>query len=882
MKYSAMRFALVATTALTIAAPAFAQDSSDQTESREQAGSSNDIIVTARRSEERLQDVPISITVFSQAQLANRNVVSAADLATYTPSLSANTNFGGQNSTYAIRGFVQENGTAPSVGVYFADVVAPRAASNGLPAGDGAGPGSFFDLQNVQVLKGPQGTLFGRNTTGGAVLLVPQKPTDQLEGYVQGSYGNYDMIRGQAVLNLPLSDTFRVRLGVDRMKRDGYLHNTSGVGPKDFNDVNYIAARLSVVGDLTPDLENYTIFSYSRSNTHGDFNKLVAADPAFNLGSFAGEQLDPANPLYQGGGFYDAAQDLPTPKSKLEVWQVINTTTWKASDSLTVKNIISYGQLNDFYNNPIFGTAFQSPAIAPLGLPAFRFGFASSQVLPGYETANESTFTEELQFQGTSGDHLTWQAGAYFESVRPLGLVGSKSPVIQSCADRAAVINSQCYDILGFLGAINGGGPNTHAGAINLTAGKTSFRNVGLYAQATYKLSDLFKVTGGFRYTWDRENNTSTQTTTITGYPVDLATFQPIPAGPLFTGCTYPDAAIQDPNANGGCTRQFVQKSNKPTWLIDFDFTPSQDVLVYAKYARGYRTGGIAPNVVPPFTSFGPEKVDSFELGTKTSFRGPVSGSFNVSGFYNNFSNQQLQLGFNANPCQSTDPVSGACIGAPVSPTAAPVNAGKSRIWGVEVEATLNPFEGLALQAGYTYLNTKLRKVESFTLPADSAYILSGAFLVGDPLALSPKNKFTVSGTYTLPLADSIGKVSFGATFTHTDKMLVNNADRFYLGCNGTANQLMSGCAAGAVSSPADVAAIQALSYVKQTNLLNLNFNWDNVAGMPVDIAAFATNVTKQHYYNFVAGLAGGTGFETASIGAPRMYGVSLKYHFGG
>ncbi|TCM16614.1 TonB-dependent receptor-like protein, partial [Novosphingobium sp. PhB165] len=179
------------------ASPAAAQ-STDNTEA-----STNDIIVTARRVEERLQDVPISITAYNQSQLADRNVVNSQDLARYTPSLSANSNFGNENSTFAIRGFVQDTGTAPSVGVYFADVVAPRGASNNVPVGDGAGPGSFFDLSNVQVLKGPQGTLQGRNTTGGAVLLVPQKPTDNLEGFVEGSIGNYDLRRVQAVINIP-------------------------------------------------------------------------------------------------------------------------------------------------------------------------------------------------------------------------------------------------------------------------------------------------------------------------------------------------------------------------------------------------------------------------------------------------------------------------------------------------------------------------------------------------------------------------------------------------------------------------------------------------------------------------------------------------------
>ncbi|WP_231635800.1 TonB-dependent receptor plug domain-containing protein [Novosphingobium sp. ST904] len=129
------RAALMAGAALggtTAAMPALAQSSPTI--------NPGEIIVTARRTEERLQDVPISITVFNQEQLNNRNVVSASDLATSTPSLSANNNFGSQNSSFAIRGFVQEIGTAPAVGVYFADVVSPRGASNGLPSGDAPVP----------------------------------------------------------------------------------------------------------------------------------------------------------------------------------------------------------------------------------------------------------------------------------------------------------------------------------------------------------------------------------------------------------------------------------------------------------------------------------------------------------------------------------------------------------------------------------------------------------------------------------------------------------------------------------------------------------------------------------------------------------------------
>src|SRR5437867_5174066 len=164
-----------------------------------------EIVVTARRREERLQDVPISITVYTPEQLANRNIVNSTDLATYTPSLAVNGRFGPEKASFSIRGFSQDLNTLPTVAVYFADVIAPRLTSN-ITSGNGAGVGAMFDLQNVQVLKGPQGTLFGRNTTGGAILLVPQKPTDRLEGYVEGTIGNYNEMRLQAVLNVPVND----------------------------------------------------------------------------------------------------------------------------------------------------------------------------------------------------------------------------------------------------------------------------------------------------------------------------------------------------------------------------------------------------------------------------------------------------------------------------------------------------------------------------------------------------------------------------------------------------------------------------------------------------------------------------------------------------
>jgi iron complex outermembrane receptor protein len=785
---------------IIVAAPAFGQAGPADT-------SISEIIVTARRVEERLQDVPISISVFNQQQLSDRNIVNAEDLAAYTPSLQANNNFGSENSSFAIRGFVQDIGTQPSVGVFFADVVSPRGASNNIPIGDGAGPGTFFDLQNVQVLKGPQGTLFGRNTTGGDILIVPQKPTAKQEGYAEVSYGNYDMRRIQVVENLPFSDSVRFRIGVDRQKRDGDLNNDSGIGGAPLGDVDYTAVRASLVVDVTPDLENYTIASDVVSDTNGDVQKLVGCNPTLNplnfLGLLACAQL--ATEQAKGAGFYTVENPLPGPDTRLEQWQVINTTTWHASDTLTIKNIASYAQLDEKYRSAIFGTNFFLAPGAPIG-------FTNSTPLPGGSTADESTATEEIQFQGrTTDDKLTWQSGVYLEDVEPLALVGSQSPVLLDCINSD---NFNCYNPIG-------------AGDVNYTAGKTYFNDAGAYEQATYGITDTLKLTEGFRYTWDRTHSDSE----LISYGVP-APFVTVPM------CTEPNTTLPT------CASNIREQSNAPTWLLGADYKPTDDVLVYGKYTRGYRAGGVTPSTPIEFAVFQPERVDTYETGFKTSFRGPVSGTFDVSTFYNNFSDQQLLLGLDPAP------------GAAVAPASGITNAGKSRIYGLEMGSSLALFEGFTWDTSYTFLDAKIKSITVPATPADSPYIVVSNFHSGDTLTLTPRSKVTTTATYALPLPDTVGRVAVAATFTHTNRMLANYTDR---------------------ESP--LPEVAALGTLQATNLLNLNLSWKSIASSHVDVSLFATNVTNQQYYSWIAGLySASLGFETAELGQPRMYGVRVRY----
>jgi iron complex outermembrane receptor protein len=730
-----------------LATPAMAQDANVP-------ANTDDIVVTARRVQENVQDVPISITVLNQQQVTNRNITNSTELAQYVPSLGVNGRFGPEKASFSLRGFSQELNTLPTVGVYFADVVAPRLLSN-ITSGNGAGVGTLFDLQNVQVLKGPQGTLFGRNTTGGAILLVPHKPTDQFGGYVEGSIGNYNQRRVEAVLNLPLSETFKVRLGLDHNQRDGYIKNQSGIGPRDFNDLDYISVRLGVVADLTPNLENYLLATYVRSSTNGTLgHEVYCAQPSGPVSSGSGAltraaacaQL--AGEQARGFSLYDVDNSDPTAFLRSTTWQVINTTTLKASDTLTIKNIVSYGQAREAYSFNITGDFTATP-------------FVTTYPGPHRPQGNESTFTEEFQLQGRSlGNRLNWQAGVYHERSNPLGSQEQYTQIFAQCSDIYAFKCAPLFFNSPKFGLVP-------VGQVSVAHNNYAFRNDGLYAQATYKLTERLSLTGGIRYTWDREQEDA-----------DNIKIVPLPTGPAAFSCSRATTPLGGANSslltNGACTRSFIQKSRAPTWLADLDYKPTGDLLLYAKYARGYRGGGINE------ANFGaetwqPEKLDTFEVGAKTSFRGGVvHGTFNIAGFWNEFKNQQATVVIPQ--CTAADP--GCTSPAPTGINGIQ-NVGRSRIRGIEIDASLTAFDSLRFDLGYAYLDAK---VTGATTPVcDSTRFLCSAatFLtqVGATLPFAPKNRVTLTATYTLPLDKSIGEISVGGTFVHTDSQFYSHAN---------------------------------------------------------------------------------------------------------
>jgi len=823
---SRLKHGLLLSTALMIGAavPVLAQAADAPAQDAQSATQIQEVVVTATRKEEKLQNVPISITAFSQAQLTAHNITNAEDLTAYTPSLSSVNFLGTTNVTFGLRGFHQDIDTAPAVGVYFADVVMPRGAANGQTVGDGAGPGAFFDLENVQVLNGPQGTLFGRNTTGGDILLVPNKPTHSFGGYVETQFGNYADQRIQAVVNLPLSQTLAVRLGVDHHQRDGYLRNTTSIGPTTFDDVNYTAFRASVLWNVLPNLDNYTVFSYTQDESNGTLMKLISATPgagtlgflppSLAIGTLASAELA-ANP-----GRYTVDSIQAGAKDHEWQWQVVNTTTWRATDDLTVKNIASYAELQLDLRSAVFGLNLYS------NIPGFPTNppveFVNASPPPNGHTAYQSTMTEEFQVQGYALDRrLEYTAGGYMEASMPIGISGSLSPSFVSCN------GFSCANPIASPVPFDG------IGGLNSTTNQTGFHNFGLYAQAGFNITDQWKLTGGFRYTWDRESVNGNRISYF--YP--LSTTQ---APPLASFCTINPAGALP------CRSEIVGKSSDPTGLVELSYKPTQDIMAYAKYSRGYRAGGVGLQAPAGFQTFQPETLNAYEVGFKSQWREVVRGTFNVSAFYNDLSNQQVSEGFQPLPC---------CLYLPN--ITGIVNVGRSKIYGVELQASIKPIEPVRIDFGYTYLKTELTEVAAVNLPSSTGYSLTaGGPQKGDPLTNAPENKFTLTGAYTLPVPSELGDMTLSATFNYSDPQLTGYYTRNAAG------------------------KLDGVSFIQAIQLVDLNFDWRHIAGSPVDLSVFATNVTDRHYISL--GLPEpALGLEVAQIGAPRMYGVRLRYTLG-
>ncbi|MFL5296145.1 MAG: TonB-dependent receptor plug domain-containing protein, partial [Phenylobacterium sp.] len=345
-----------------LAAHAQAQSSKPEptpVEAKSTSAALSEIVVTARRREENIQTVPESVTAISGAQLSEQRVQSIQDLTTIAPSMISVPTAGNsrQADAISIRGQGGDNGVVQ----YFAEV--PNAIT---PRGTVSFNTTFFDIANVQVLNGPQGTLFGKTTTGGAILITPVRPSATPSGYLAVRAGNYNMkeIEGAYGSSLFGSDKVLFRVAFIKRSRDGFTRNLQG---KNVDNVNRDSIRLSLIVRPIDKLENYTIAYYDRVAEQEPGMSITDAFPTINPAILGQVQADVAAQKARG----PRVVDLTPFAAHVHVPGIINITTYDFSEHLHLKNIASYRRerVDNFFSN-FDGSRF--PLLDLSRIPGFK------------------------------------------------------------------------------------------------------------------------------------------------------------------------------------------------------------------------------------------------------------------------------------------------------------------------------------------------------------------------------------------------------------------------------------------------------------------------------------------------------------------------------
>lgn len=537
----------------------------------------DDIVVTARRREERLNNVPIAITALSEDRLKSAQIMTPKELSQFVPSLNVNTGNAREGNRLTLRGQGASLGAGEAVVSYLAEAPIPPVAAGAA--------GMIFDLQNVQVLNGPQGTLFGRNSTGGAVLFTPQAPKSENGGYIEAGYGNYNNREFNGVFNVALvPDKVLLRVAGTWRQRDGFTRNMLANAPNDrLDDTNYYGLRATLLIRPFEGLENSTIFQRSESKTNGTglfLEEVSPTAPGFQAeldAALARQKALGARELENNGTFFLQRTNL-----------LVNTTTLELADNMRVKNIFSYVVSRSKNGYDLDGSGVSGI------FDEFNGPLAGNTSAPGL--SHQRYISEELQFSGEFLDQrLTLQAGAFLQDFAPAGHT-----------ETSYIVYGEPY----------------------LYSQEVSGKSKALYAQGTLDfgafsdaLSSL-RLTAGYRYTWDSKHETISQ------------------HNPDTLACVSRPATISFPN----CTVEFDGKWSQGTYTLGLDYKITPDVLIYATTRRGYKSGGFNVFETDPdgpfadFARYDPETITDYEIGLKAAYRaGGLSFNTTLAGFTANY-----------------------------------------------------------------------------------------------------------------------------------------------------------------------------------------------------------------------------------------------------
>lgn len=781
-----------------------------ESRTRANKGTIDEVVVTARRTEESMQDVPVAISALSANDLQRESVSSMQNLQGKVPSLVISTNSQMRNTeTPSIRGQGAQFGAAPGVIIYFGEVPLP----SDLVANNQGGPGKFFDLQNIQILKGSQGTLFGRNTTGGALLLEPHRPEENFSASFR-TEGSTLTGRGiEGVINTPLIDqTLWARAGYKYFDRKGFTHDI-GTG-KDYDSKHYWTSRLGLTWRPADGIENYLLGYYTKNHDNGTGNVIEDINrEGLNRGILGaiGLGMIPAipDPLGVGPGCLllnlsasstNCGQDIldqqhargnrkvqlsADPDDILTTGGIIDNFSYELNQDATLRNIFSYSKFKHHYRWDLDGS---------------HAGFID-YVNPSNEPqADLHTITEELQLQGKTGDdgRLTYVVGGYFEKTQATGVSKATALFVESITQK-----------------------------YNQT--KTSYAP---FAQGTYNLGGLsdslsdLNLTVGARYTFDKTEG--------------FARLTQVAGGVLTTVDNPHTASVKDAAL---------------TYTVGLDYKIDNNLL-YGKISRGYKTGGISViSVNPDHYTYNSEFVTNYEIGQKADFSiADVPVRLNTALYFTDYDN--LQKAAIDTYLDRNNPSLLPVVGA------ATINAGKAQLAGFELEATIQPFEGATIVATYGYTYAAYKKFTLVVAGVTPAVDCSGQEIpVGSvselscvPFQSTPKNNFSLSGRYVLPIDEKWGSVEGSLTYAWNDRQ--------YTSTNTVPSQ-------------------EPGAWLASAGLFNGSIHWGKVLDSKFDLQLYGTNLANKTYRISNSNQWTFTYMRSSIYSEPRIIGLQLGYSWG-
>jgi iron complex outermembrane receptor protein len=633
------RAALLAVSAF-IASPALAQNGLAQLE---------EVVVTAQKREQNLQDVPIAVTALTETALRANRIVDIRDLNAVAPNVTVRTLQGGSSGVLvSVRGLVTAGsalGSDKGLSQYIDGVYLQNTAASIF---------ELADIERIEVLKGPQGTLFGRNATGGAINITTRRPSGKLGLHQELTYGNYNQIRSKSRLDLPQVGPVSATLTYVHSERDGDVKNLGAgaiwdwnaggrgfrLSPKRLGDQDVDAFFAAVQLDLAPDFEVTYKFDWVENNFTPEPSGIAFVDSAVITGIRAGQDPSLMTPISNKRP--DALNNWFTTPSKAYASGHNLTVRYRINDQLSIKNILSKrrsGTNATFQLDGLGGIRF-TPFMSQIGLGGAFGQFLIGQpwiLIGNVAHQNDRQWSNELQvnwntelFDLTAGYiHFEYKtAGAGFSGL-PSVLTFSPAPgfIVPGFAYKETTIHT---------------------------------KSDALFVQVEGHVTSKIDVIGGYRITRDKKHGVDNTALTA---------------------------------ANASITLPISYEKSRPTYLAGINFHPTDDILTYAKYTTGFISGGQLAS-----RTYGPETAESFELGIKADLLDRRLRS-NLALFDVRYGKLQLQT-------------SGLNLIPPINAAVVLVNAGDAKAKGFEWENTLIPIDGLTLTANLGYTDFKYTNVD--------------------------------------------------------------------------------------------------------------------------------------------------------------------------